>query len=269
MGFVKLISAVVLSKHINLFTMKTATKELVFLRTFAITTALGILTFASLSFKQIGHKKFGTIDVERINIIEKDGTTKMIITNVAEFPNGNDSINNRPTNVNRKKRAGMLFYNEEGMECGGFIYDGKKKEDGHSSGLSLTFDKYDGDQAMQLLNTDVKRNGKRRVRSSLRFNDLPENSTQSNVAEAQKELEQIKDKKIWKKTYNAYVEKGILGTTKRLEVGNLGKGRPNGMFLYDDQGHMRGMFCIDSENNVRLEMYDENGNKVNSWPAKK
>ena len=108
--------------------MKNTTKELVFLRTFAITIALGVLTFASLSFKQIGHKKFGTIDVERINIIEKDGTTKMIITNVAEFPNGNDSINNRPTNVNRKKRAGMLFYNEEGMECGGFIYDATRTD---------------------------------------------------------------------------------------------------------------------------------------------
>jgi len=256
-------------QHINLFTMKNSTKELVFLRTFAITTALGILTFVSLSFKQAGNKKFGTIDVERINIIEKDGTTKMIITNVAEFPNGRDSINNRPTNVKRKKRAGMIFYNEDGIECGGFIYDGKKREGGHSSGLSLTFDKYDGDQAMQLLHTDVKQNGKRRVRSSLRFNDLPENSTQSNVAEAWEELDQIKDKKIWKKTHEGYVKKGIIGVTKRLEVGNLGKGRPNGMFLYDDKGKMRAMFCIDSENNVRLEMYDQKGNKVNSWPTKK
>lgn len=256
-------------QHINLFTMKNSTKELVFLRTFAITIALGVLTFVSLSFKQAGNKKFGTIDVERINIIEKDGTTKMIITNVAEFPNGRDSINNRPTNIKRKKRAGMIFYNEDGIECGGFIYDGKKRGDGHSSGLSLTFDKYNGDQAMQLLHTDVKRNGRRRVRSSLRFNDLPENSTQSNVAEAWKELGQIKDKKIWKKTYEDYVKKGIIGITKRLEVGNLGKGRPNGMFLYDDKGKMRAMFCIDSENNVRLEMYDQKGNKVNSWPTKK
>ncbi len=249
--------------------MKNPTKELVFLRTFAITSAIGIVTLAFLSFQQIENRKFGTIDVERINIIEKDGTTKMIITNVGEFPNGQDTINNRPVNTKRKKRAGMLFYNEDGIECGGFIYDGKKKEDGHSSGLSLTFDQYDSDQAMQLLHTDVKRNGKRRVRSSIRFNDLPENSTQSNVAEALRKLDAIEDKNIWKKTYNEYQEKGILGMTKRLEVGNLGKGRPNGMFLYDDQGNMRGMFCIDSANNVRLEMYDENGNKVNTWPNNK
>ncbi len=249
--------------------MKNTLKELVFLRTFAITTVLGILTFSLIAFKQTGNKKFGTIDVERINIIERDGTVKMVITNVAEFPNGEDSINDRPVNAKRKKRAGMLFFNEDGIECGGLIYDGKENENGHSSGLSLTFDKYDGDQAMQLLHTDVKRKGRRRVRSSIRFNDLPENSTQANVAKANEELDKITDKKVWKETYDAYVKKGILGITKRIEVGNLGKGRPNGMFLYDDEGNMRAMFCIDSSNNVRLEMFDENGNKVNSWPTKK
>ncbi|MDY8137468.1 hypothetical protein [Aquimarina sp. 2201CG5-10] len=249
--------------------MKNEKKELLFLRTFAITTSLGILAFASIAFKQAGNKRFGTIDVERINIIEKDGTTKMIITNVAEFPNDKDSINHRPTNVKRKKRAGMLFFNEDGIECGGLIYDGKRKENEHSSGLSLTFDKYDGDQAMQLLHTDSKRNGQRRLKSSIRFNDLPENSTQATTAKAHEELDKITDKKIWRKTYNEYVKQGILGITKRMEVGNLGKGRPNGMFLYDDEGNMRAMFCIDSKNNVRLEVFDQKGNKVNSWPTKK
>lgn len=249
--------------------MKNTKKELIFLRTFAMTTALGILTFASVSFKQSGNQKFETIDVERINIVEKDGTTKMVITNVAEFPNGQDSINNREVNIKRKKRAGMLFFNEDGIECGGLIYDGRKKENGHSAGLSLTFDKYDGDQAMQLLHTDTKRNGEQSSRSSLSFNDLPENATQSNVARAWEELDAIKDKKIWKETYNKYAQNGILGITKRLELGNLGKGRPNGLFLYDDDGNMRAMFCIDSGNKVRLEMYDPEGNKVSSWPAKK
>tara|TARA_R110002020_G_scaffold259703_5_gene473610 strand:- start:1862 stop:2611 length:750 start_codon:yes stop_codon:yes gene_type:complete len=249
--------------------MKNTLKELVFLRTFAVTTVLGLFVFASVAFKQSGNKKFETIDVERINIVEKDGTTKMIITNVAEFPHGKDSINFRSVNVKRKKRAGMLFFNEDGIECGGFIYDGRKKENGHSAGLSLTFDKYDGDQAMQLLHTDIKQNGKRRLTSSIRFNDLSENSTQSNAAKAWEELDKITDKDLYHKTYDEYVKKGIVGITKRLEVGNLGKGRPNGMFLYDDQGKMRAMFCIDSENNVRLEMFDEKGNKVNSWPNDK
>ena len=83
------------------------------------------------------------------------------------------------------------------------------------------------------------------------------------------ELDSIKDKKIWRKKYNEYAKKGLVGITKRLELGNLGKGRPNGLFLYDDDGKMRAMFCIDSENSVRLEMFDQKGNKVSSWPTKK
>ena len=248
--------------------MEHTKKELYFLRTFAISTVVGIFAFASVAFKHSGNKKFGTIDVERINIVEKDGTVKMIITNVAEFPNGNDTINNRPTNAKRKKRSGMLFFNEDGIECGGFIYDGHKKENGHSSGLSFTYDKYDGDQAMQLLNTDLERNGQRRTRSSLVFNDLAEHSTQATTAKIMAELDTITDKKVQRDKYLAYKEKGLIGITKRLELANRGKGGPNGLFLYDDQGKMRAMFCIDSKNNVRLEMFDQDGNKVNSWPTK-
>ena len=98
-------------------------REIVFLRAFAVTTVVGITCITSMAFKINGNQKFSEIDVERINIVEKDGTVKMIITNVDRFPNGNDKINERPTNKNRKKRSGMLFYNEDGIESGGFIYD--------------------------------------------------------------------------------------------------------------------------------------------------
>lgn len=108
--------------------MKNTTKELVFLRTLAVTTVLSLFIFASVAFKKSTNQKFETIDVERINIVERDGTIKMIITNVAEFPNGKDTVNHRPVNIERKKRAGMLFFNEEGIECGGLIYDGSENK---------------------------------------------------------------------------------------------------------------------------------------------
>ena len=49
-------------------------KELVFLRTFALATAIGTLVLATTAFKKSGNQKFTEIDVERINIVEKDGT---------------------------------------------------------------------------------------------------------------------------------------------------------------------------------------------------
>ena len=91
-------------------------KELIFLRTFALGTVVAVFFLGGTAFRKSGNQRFSEIDVERINIVEKDGTVKMIITNVERFPTGKDSLNGRPTNESRKKRAGMLFFNEEGIE---------------------------------------------------------------------------------------------------------------------------------------------------------
>lgn len=185
--------------------------------------------------------RFSTLDVERINIIEPDGKVKMIITNVDQFPTGEGTkINDIQTNPKRKKRAGMLFFNEDGIECGGLIYDGMKKGKEHRSGLSLTYDQYDGDQVMQLLNTDYQDgDGNRRVSSMLAFND-------------RKADESISNGKVGR------------GTPRIM----LGKSRSqnNGLFLFDDQGKPRAMFYIDKDNNPKIETLNDNMEVVHSWP---
>ncbi|CAM3974395.1 hypothetical protein FLCU109888_11915 [Flavobacterium cucumis] len=245
-------------------------RELIFLRTFAAATAIGILTIGSMSFKKSGNRKFTEIDVERINIVEKDGTVKMVITNVAKFPNGNTLINNRPTNENRKKRSGMLFFNEDGIECGGFIYDGQKNEKGHSSGLSLTYDQYDGDQVMQLLTQDYQKGDKRYVSSSLAFNDRPAKESQLKTAEIMKELDALgqKDPKAMEEKIKAYEAQGLIGGVPRIMLGKT-RSQNNGLFLFDDKGKPKAMFYVDKENHAKLDFFDDNGNVIASFPEKK
>ncbi|SOD15437.1 hypothetical protein [Pedobacter xixiisoli] len=241
-------------------------KELVFLRSFGVATAFGVIILASSAFKKIGNQRFTEIDVERINIIEKDGTVKMVITNVDRFPNGQDSINHRPTNVKRKKRSGMLFFNEEGIECGGFIYDGQKKANGHSAGLSLTYDQYDGDQVMQLLTQDFKEGEHRYVTSSLVFNDRPANETQFND-QLYEELAKLKktDPAASKKKYEEYVAKGLMGGAPRVMLGQT-RSRKNGLFLNDDKGRPKAMFYVDENNEAKLSFFDDKGNVIASFP---
>lgn len=241
-------------------------KELVFLRSFGIATAFGVIMLASSAFKKAGNQRFAEIDVERINIIEKDGTVKMVITNVDRFPNGKDTINNRPTNVKRTKRSGMLFFNEEGIECGGFIYDGKKNADGHSAGMSLTYDQYDGDQVMQLLMRDYKQGDKRYVAGSLVFNDRPANETQFND-HLYEELTQLRktDQAAFKKKYEEYVAKGLMGGASRIMLGQT-RNRSNGLFLNDDKGKPRAMLYVDENNEAKLEFFDDKGNIIASFP---
>ncbi len=245
-------------------------RELVFLRSFAVATTISVFMIAATAFKNHGKQKFGEIDVERINIVEKDGTVKMIITNVEKFPNGKETINGKPTNEDRKKRSGMLFFNEDGIECGGFIYDGKKNTNGHSSGLSLTYDQYDGDQVMQLITQDQKVGDKRFVSSGLMFNDRPSKESQITTGEIMKELDELgkKDPKAAQEKYKMYAEQGLIGGSPRLMLGKS-RSENNGLFLFDDKGMPRAMFYVDKENNAKLDFFDNNGNIIASLPEKK
>ncbi|MDD2792013.1 MAG: hypothetical protein PHD73_02460 [Sediminibacterium sp.] len=244
-------------------------REVVFLRAFAVATVAVIVLITSTAFKNAGNQKFNEIDVERINIVEKDGTVKMIITNVERFPNGTAKINNRPTNVERKKRSGMLFFNEDGIECGGFIYDGKKSTNGHSSGLSLTYDQYDGDQVIQLLTQDYREADKRFVGSSLMFNDRPSKESQSQTAQIMKELDELgkKDPKAAEEKYKMYETKGLIGGAPRVMLGKS-RSENNGLFLFDDKGRPRAMFYVDKSNNAKLDFFDDKGNVISSFPQK-
>ncbi|HLW50093.1 MAG TPA: hypothetical protein VKZ78_03910 [Sphingobacteriaceae bacterium] len=245
-------------------------KELVFLRTFAGVTAIGMIFLSTSAFKSTGNQRFSEIDVERINIVERDGTVKMVITNVDRFPHGNDIINGRPTNDDRKQRAGMLFFNEEGIECGGFIYDGQKTADGHSAGMSLTYDQYDGDQVMQLLMRDDKVGDQRFVRSSIAFVDQPAHLSQGEIGAIHSELTELgkTDRAAMQKKYVEYKEQGMIGNIDRMVLGQT-RSKSNGLFLFDDSGVPRAMFFIDKDNNASLQFFDENGNTIASFPDHK
>jgi hypothetical protein len=200
-------------------------------------------------------------------VLEKDGTVKMVITNVERFPNGSDKINSRATNEDRKKRSGMLFFNEDGIECGGFIYDGQKNANGHSSGLSLTYDQYDGDQVMQLLTQDYQEGDKRFVSSGLMFNDRPTKESQSRTAKIMKELDELgkKDPKAAEEKYKTYEAQGLIGGAPRVMLGKS-RSENNGLFLFDNKGMPRAMFYVDKENNAKLDFFDEKGNVIASLP---
>jgi len=116
--------------------------------TFAVTVLCG---FSSWSKSET----FDQINVHRINVIEPDGTLRMVISNHAKLPglilHGKEQAFARP-------QAGMLFYNDEGSENGGLIFSGRRNEKGEvvDSGASLTFDKYGENQIVQLAGVDDK-----------------------------------------------------------------------------------------------------------------
>jgi hypothetical protein len=116
-----------------------------------VTLGTILLTAASKS----RNLEFDQITVHRINVVEPNGTLRMVISNHASFPGiitrGNEQPYDRP-------QAGMLFYNDEGSENGGLIFGGHKNAQGQvvDSGGSLSFDKYGAKQIVQLAGVDDK-----------------------------------------------------------------------------------------------------------------
>lgn len=101
--------------------------------------------------------KFEEIDVERINVVDQQGTVRLVITNAERQP---DPVMDGWTFERRPRRAGLLFFNDEGVECGGLIFHGATAPDGrYGAGALLALDQYKQDQAVCLRYEDD--NGRR------------------------------------------------------------------------------------------------------------
>ena len=90
------------------------------------------------------------VNAERINIIEKDGTKKLGLFSSGQYQQGVSQREGQNT------ISGMLFFNEEGHEAGGLVYDGKKIAGGQNASIGLMFDGYRQDQTIALQHNEHK-----------------------------------------------------------------------------------------------------------------
>ncbi len=100
---------------------------------------------------------FDEITVHRINIVEPDGTIRLVLTNTANSP-GIYIKNKEYPHPNGRKSAGLLFFDEEGTEDGGLAYGISKDQNGRVTGSEghLSFDQYMQDQIFTI---DAGRDG--------------------------------------------------------------------------------------------------------------
>jgi hypothetical protein len=93
--------------------------------------------------------RFTEVDVQRINVREPDGTLRMTLSGRALAPD--PVVKSTLGQRQGGNAAGIIFYNDEGDECGGLIYGSHRTADGHySAEASLTFDRYQQDQVVQV-----------------------------------------------------------------------------------------------------------------------
>lgn len=200
------------------------------------------------------HAHFDEITVGRINIVEPDGTKRIVISNKAQFPGDFQEGKERPR-PDRREFAGMLFINEEGTENGGLIQKGSIGANGKiDAGLSLTFDRFRQDQALQLSSRD----NENRQLSFVRINDVPNYKVTSiedmtKFGEDASKLPESEQQAFWTK----------LGEANRLSnnrvyLGTTGD-RGSSLMLKDAKGNVRMMLLVSAKGQAEIQILDENG----------
>jgi hypothetical protein len=200
------------------------------------------------------HEHFDEITVGRINIVEPDGTKRIVISNRAQFP-GDFMQGTERARPDRRSFAGMLFINEEGTENGGLIQKGSISADGKiSSGLSLTFDRFRQDQALQLLNTDSATH----QQTAIQINDVPHFQMTSmedgrRFSDEARKLPAAEQPAYWRKL----TEQGRL-STNRIWLGST-RDKDSSLQLKDGQGRVRMMLQVSAEGKAEIQMLDQAG----------
>ena len=223
-----------------------------------MTVLFAVIAFTSISQANQKQKtKFEEIDVERINIVEKDGKLKLVISNGERQHPG--VIDGRM--LDRKRSAGLLFFNDRGDECGGLSISGSQAADGKGSASGLlAFDRFNQDQTVGL---QYGESGGRYY-SGLRVWDRPDQSL-GLVVDELKKIEKMKDGP--EKTA-AQAALRNMPAAKSAERAFVGRDRENASVvrLNDANGKMRAKLSVDAAGMAKLEFLDESGKVTYSLP---
>jgi hypothetical protein len=229
-------------------------REVRILRTYTIALTVVLVLFIVFAFKKQGEKThFEEIDVERINVVEKDGQLKMVISNKQKQHPGMLSGKDLPA---RERPAGIIFFNSSGDECGGLVYDGDNKE----AGMTYSVDQFRDDQIMQLDYDEQQQAGKRVNAYGLKLWERPYSMPLLKKMQILDSLHALNNDAVYQKMVQQMREKGEMGT-ERFFAGKTFAGEV-GLFIKDTKGKPRIKLYIDQNNNPRIEFLDANGNPV-------
>ena len=187
-------------------------------------------------------QRFEEIDVVRINLVGKDGRVQLVLANKERLPN--PVIDGKTLKRSGPPTPGLIFYNDEGDECGGRIFGGGRREgDTLKVGGALLFDQYKQDQVIGLY---YRQEDNRRV-CGLQIWDRPDRPLPEMVEAERREEKPEGD------------DQGVI----RLFVGRTPTGEA-AIRLSDRQGRERLRIGVDDV--PRLEFLNEQGEVVYRLP---
>ncbi|TPG41323.1 hypothetical protein EAH79_09605 [Sphingomonas koreensis] len=206
---------------------------------YALVTAAAPLATAS----------FASIDVGRINVREPDGTIRMILSSAAQAPG--IIVRNKEHPHPTRQSAGLLFYNQQGSENGGLIFDGKLQNGKPVGGGSLTFDRYEQDQVVQMV---ADEDGAKRT-AGFKVFDRPDKRMDFDMIDRAAKLPA--DQRA------AFYSRAGVGGHNRLFAGRSPDGSST-VALRDGAGRERLVMAVSDAGAARIDFLDAAGEVVKS-----
>jgi len=229
-----------------------------------IFTVIGAYFLVKSMQTKNGEAHFNTLSAERVNIVEPDGTVKLSLFDKENLPAA--VVNGIKLPRSGGGESGMMFYNEEGIECGGFIYGGRKINGNASSGMGLTFDKYKQDQEIQIYHDQQSDSGKESVEeNAVIISDRPDWSIDQTFAKWDSIKKNIQDTAAQRLAIGELARSGYFGRD-RLIVGKV-HNKNTGLFINDAGGKPRLNIFVDTAGKPHIQFFDDKGTLISELPG--
>lgn len=203
------------------------------------------------------------LDAERVNIIGANGEPVMALANSRLIPGVTLEGKEYPSSWDgRDQLSGIIFFNQEGDEVGGLLYNGAARDSGYSAVGHFSFDQYKQNQVVALQYLDDSRSR----RAGLRVWDRPTDIRMSEFFELGLQRMEAEDEAVrdsFRAEQNAMRERGALGV-ERMFVGS--QDNVAQVQIRDVEGRIRARLLVDETGAPRLEFLDEDGGVVAAYP---
>ena len=198
------------------------------------------------------------ITVQRINVVEPDGSLKMVISNSAKMHAGRVGGVELPA---RQRPAGVLFFDDEGEEAGGLgIYGTKEFRQG-----GFLIDQMGNDETLRFMSQQMRRDGRFVHQAGLSIADRNPDLTLAEVMERSEEVRALQDPAEQEERAKELQRQGVFGAD-RMFVGRRGDGGVV-VDMRDSSGATRLRLGVSADGAASIEFLDDAGQVIKSLSA--
>jgi hypothetical protein len=226
-------------------------RQLLFLHAYALATTLILAALAASAFMQAARPQ-SEITAERINIVDADGTLRLVISNKDRMHPGviGGKVLQRP-----RPYAGFLFFNDQGDEAGGMTLTARDANGRREADAGLMFDQLGQDQTIGFEYTE--HDGQRSA--AFKVWDRPD-APLADLVDALNRARAISDPSE-RDAAVTRVRAAAPKAAQRVFVGKTSD-RVASVLLADAQGRNRLALKVDAAGNAALEFLGEDGKVV-------